>query len=328
MEPMMLIEVLDAHGRIQSRHRHNSVGAAAKIGRSVACDIVLDDVYAAAEHTIFTLLEDGRVSITDMGSRNGTRLNGKLVTIDTSPIDDGELIVGRTHLRIRTLHTALPPERLFRRDLLQRHKTFLAALGLALVLSFAAFVQWLAAPEQLAPQMLMALVGTCVVLGLWVGMWTLITRIGHGAWNVRIHVAIAANAIAFGAWSSWIVGVVSFAMQWRLTAVTIVIGIAAIVGALHLHLRKATYLAARTTIIIAIVIPLMLATATGWLTQQATVRDVNRITLGPAIYPPAVRVIASTELNDYLVQVNALKREAGRKRQQSLAEMPLAEVGQ
>jgi hypothetical protein len=328
MESMMLIEVLDAHGRIQERHRQIVVGGTFKIGRSVACDIVLDDAYAAAEHTILTLLDDGRVSITDMGSRNGTRLNGKLVTADVSRIEDGELIVGRTHLRIRTLHTQLPPERLFRRDLLQRHKTFLAALGLALTLGFVAFFQWLAAPEQLAPRLLMALVGACVVLGLWVGMWTLITRIGHGAWNVRIHVAIAANTIAIGVWSSWIIGVISYAIQWRLTAITIVIGIAAIVSALHLHLVKATYLAARTTIVIAIAIPLMLATATGWLNQQAITHDVNRITLGPTIYPPKARLVASTELNDYLVQVNSLKREAGRKRQQSLAEMPLAEVGQ
>jgi hypothetical protein len=197
-----------------------------------------------------------------------------------------------------------------------------------LVLSYAAFDQWLAAPEQLAPRMLATLVGACLILGLWVGMWTVITRIGHGAWNVRIHIAIAANAIALGAWSAWLLAMTSYAMQWRLAVVTTVIGIAAIVGALYLHLRKATHLGARTTIIVAAAIPLMLGTAAGWLAVQASSQDVNRITLGPAIYPPATRVAASTELNDYLAQVNSLKREAGRKRQQSLAEMPLAEVGQ
>jgi hypothetical protein len=221
----------------------------------------------------------------------------------------------------------LPPERLFRRDLLQRHKTLLAVLGLVLVLSYAAFDQWLTAPEQLAPRMLATLVGACLILGLWIGMWTIITRIGHGAWNLRIHIAIGANAIALGAWSNWLLRMTSYAMQWRLTPVTTIIGIAAIVGALYLHLRKATYLRARTTIIVAVAIPLMLGTAAGWLAVQASLQDVNRITLGPAVYPPATRIAASTELNDYLGQVNSLKREAGRKRQQSLAEMPLAEVG-
>jgi hypothetical protein len=268
------------------------------------------------------------VAIVDLGSRNGTRLNGKLVNTDTPHIEDGELIVGRTHIRIRTLHTQLPPERLFRRDLLQRHKTLLAAIGLVLVLSYTAFNQWLAAPEQLAPRVLATLVGVCLVLGLWIGMWTLITRIGHGAWSVRIHIAIATNAIAFGAWSSWLIGVTSFAIQWPLAVLTTVMGIAAIIGALFLHLRTATHLGARTSLVIALAIPLMLGTAAGWLALQATTRDVNRIALGPTIYPPAVRVVASTELNDYLAQVSSLKRDAGRKRQQSLAEMPLAEVGQ
>lgn len=324
----MLIEVLDAHGRMQARHRLIFAGAICKIGRSVACDIVLDDTYAAAEHSMLTLLADGRVSIADLGSRNGTRLNGKLVNADTASVEDGELIVGRTVLRIRTAHTQLAPERLFRRDLLQRHKTSLTIVGLLLILSYGAFDQWLAAPSQLAPRLLETLLGVCLILGLWIGMWTLITRISHGAWQIRIHTAIAANAIAVGAWSAWLVGLASYALQWRLDWVTAVIGITAIIGALYLHLRKATHLAARTAVITAVSIPLMFGAAAGWLTEQTYTHDVNRIAMGPDVFPPVMRLTTTTDLNDYLAQVNSLKRDAGRKRQQSLADMPLAGVGQ
>jgi hypothetical protein len=328
MEPMTLIEVLDAHGRIQVRHRLNVVGAVCKIGRSIVCDIVLDDSYAAAEHSIVTLLANGRVSITDLGSRNGTRLNGKLVYADTPGVEDGALIVGRTALRIRTAHTQVAPERLFRRDVLQRHKTSFTIAGLLLVLSYATFDLWLTAPDQLAPRLLEALFGVCLILGLWIGMWTLITRISHGAWQIRIHTAIAANAIAIGAWSAWIVGLASYALQWHLTWVTTLIGMAAIIGALYQHLLKATHLVARTVVITAVSIPLMFGAAAGWLTEQTYTRDVNRIALGPDVFPPGVRLATTKDLNDYLAQTNSLKRDASRKRQQSLADMPLAEVGQ
>jgi hypothetical protein len=324
MEPVMLIELLDAHGRIQAQHRFAVVGAICKIGRSVACDIVLDDAYAAPEHTTLVLLDDGRVAIADLGSRNGTRLNGKRVPADASGVEDGELIVGRTRLRIRTAHTSLPPERLFRRDLLQRYKTSLAIAGLMLVLAYAAFTQWLAAPEQLAPRMLATILGTCMALSIWIGIWALITRIGHGAWTLRTHIAIAANALAIGAWCDWLIGAASFATQWPVAPIAIIAIGAAIIGALYLHLRKATHIGVRAAAIIATSIPLVLGIAAAWLSQQNSTRDVNRIALGADVYPPDLRIAPSTELSDYLARSNALKREASRKRQQSLAEMPIA----
>jgi hypothetical protein len=325
MEPVMLVEVLDTHGRIQARHRLTGAGSICKIGRSVVCDIGLDDAYAAAEHTTLTLRDDGRVAITDFGSRNGTRLNGKRVSVDApAAIEDGELIVGRTRLRIRTAHTVLPPERVFRRDLLQRYKTSLAITGLILVLSFVAFDQWLAAPEPLAPRMLATMLGVVVFIGIWISLWALITRIAHGAWTLRTHIAIAANALAIAAWSSWLFGVASFAMQWRLTVIAAGIGIAAMIAALYLHLRKASHLSVRTTAIIAASIPLVLGIAAGWLSQQNTTRDVNRFTLGADVYPPDLRIATTTELDEYLTRINTLKRDANRRRQESLAEMPIA----
>jgi FHA domain len=324
MEPIMVIDLLDTHGRVQARHRLAAIGVACKIGRSVACDIVLDDAYAAAEHTTLTLLDDGRVAIADLNSRNGTRLNGKRIGAAAFSVEDGELIVGRTRLRIRTAHTTLPPERLFRRDVLQRYKTPLAVAGLLLVLSYAAFDQWLAAPERLAPRMLATMLGVATALGIWIGLWALITRIGHGAWTLRTHIAIAANATALGAWSSWLLELASFALQRQLTLLAALIAISAVMGALYLHLRKATHLSARTAAVVAASIPLVIGITVGWLNQQNANRDVNRIALGADVYPPQLRIAPSTDLNDYLAHASSLKRDANRKRQQSLAEMPLA----
>ena len=123
MDAVMLLELLDDHGRVLQRQRITGAGSQCRIGRSVACDLVIEDGYAAAEHTLLTLQPDGRVEVQDLGSLNGTRINDRrLVSGSSEIVADGHLIVGRTRLALRTLHTPLTPERVFRRDLLRRHQ--------------------------------------------------------------------------------------------------------------------------------------------------------------------------------------------------------------
>jgi hypothetical protein len=325
--PTALIEVLDTHGRIHSRHRLNSVGSTCMIGRSVACDIVLDDPYAAPEHTTLTLLEDGRIAIADLGSRNGTRVDGQRIeTGAPATITDGELIIGRTRVRIRTTLTALTPERLFRRDLLQRKSSLLAVVGLVLCVGYVGFNRWIAFPDPLAPRILTAVMATVGALSLWSGLWGVITRVGHGVWTLRMHFAIAANAVGLCAWSDWLFDVAIFSSGWNWLAVVnaFLIG-SAILVSLYLHLRKATHFTIRTAAIIAAALPLILGGAAVWISQQNNVGDINRVSYGPNVYAPQLRWVTSTDLNDYLTEVDSLKREANRKRRLSLAERPLAE---
>ncbi|HTE40628.1 MAG TPA: hypothetical protein VK629_07355, partial [Steroidobacteraceae bacterium] len=56
-------------------------------------------------------------------------------------------------------------------------------------------------------------------------------------------------------------------------------------------------------------------------------RNVNRQEFGIPVYPPALRVASSTDLDEFVVSLTELKRETGRLRQQSLAEKPMATVG-
>jgi hypothetical protein len=322
--PTALIEVLDPHDRIHSRYRLGTAGSSCKIGRSVACDIVLDDPYAAAEHTVLVLLTDGRVAVNDLGSRNGTRVDGKLVAGVPTEVTDGELIIGRTRVRIRTALTALTPERLFRRDPLQRHRTFLAAAGLLLVIAFLIFYIWIVSTEPLAP-IFTAVIGGSAAIALWAGLWGLISRVVHGAWTMRMHLAIAANMIALCVWSSWLLEAATFATQWRwLEVLAVLIPACAILGSFYLHLRKATHLSIKAAAIAATAIPLALVGTAIWIAQQNLANDVNRIALGPSIYPPQFRIATSTDLGDYVASADTLKREANRKRRISLNDRPLA----
>jgi pSer/pThr/pTyr-binding forkhead associated (FHA) protein len=54
------------------------VEATATIGRSPACTVWLDSPYASRQHARIELRSDGPV-LTDLGSRNGSHLNGRRV---------------------------------------------------------------------------------------------------------------------------------------------------------------------------------------------------------------------------------------------------------
>lgn len=332
--PAMVLETLDTHGHVHERLRLTGAGATCTVGRGVACDIVLDDVYAAARHATLTLREDGRVVVTDLGSRNSTRIDGERLpgaapgATASAVIEDGTLIVGRTRLRVRTVHSPLPPEKLFRRDLLQRYPTTLALAGLALSLSYVAFHRWSAAPEQLATDMMIAMLAVLTGLGVWIGAWALTTRVSHGAWTLRTHIAIATNAAAVAVWSYWWSAAAAFALQWRwLIAPGIALGLAAAAYALFLHLRKSTHIAARPAWVLAVTLPLVLGGSLWWIDYESSARNVNRIDTGLAVYPPHYRMTASTDLGDYLTRINSLRSDANRERQRSLAETPLAQPG-
>ena len=146
----MLVEQVGLQGQPILRQRFAGAGTECRIGRDLGCDIVVDDEHAAPQHALLTLLEDGRVNVRDLGTRNGTRVDGKLVPADAGVnIEQGEIIVGRTRLRIRTRHVPIGTERVFRREFVRRHRTLLATAGVLACVAFGGFLQWLDAPSSM-----------------------------------------------------------------------------------------------------------------------------------------------------------------------------------
>lgn len=79
------------------------------IGRSSACDLRLDDPerLASSRHAE-VVLSDGRVRLSDLGSRNGTFLNGERLeprrSFEVAPAD--EVAISGTRLQLRALAAA------------------------------------------------------------------------------------------------------------------------------------------------------------------------------------------------------------------------------
>ncbi len=328
MEAVMLIEQIGLHGHLVLRQRFAGAGAECRIGRDLGCDIVVDDEHAAAQHALLTLLEDGRVCVRDLGTHNGTRVDGKRVPADSGTIiEQGEVFVGTARVRVRTRHTPIGPERAFRRDFVRRHRTLLAALGVSACAAYAGFLQWLDAPSAMFRNVATAALVALVLIALWTGLWALTTKLNRGIWQVRLHATIASIGTAFCAWGYWVAGLVAFATQWSILAL---VGVGVVGGtaliALYLHLREATHYGRRVALAFAGAATLVIS-ASAWIVAIGVDDgNVNRVDLGPNVRLGAQRMVPNRDIADYLAAVDKLQRAAGRARQKSLLDEPLADA--
>ncbi|GHF99040.1 FHA domain-containing protein [Streptomyces filamentosus] len=76
-------------------------GGAIRIGRSVEADVPLDDPDVSRSHCTVTVAEDGRVTVADLGSTNGTTLDGAPVGARPVRLRPGSLLrLGESTLRL------------------------------------------------------------------------------------------------------------------------------------------------------------------------------------------------------------------------------------
>ncbi len=330
MEAVMLIEQLGTHGNPVLRQRFTGAGTQCRIGRDLGCDIVVDDEHAAAQHAVLTLLDDGRVRVQDLGTRNGTRVNRKRVPSDEGTvIDHGEIIVGSTKLLVRTRNAPIGQERVFRREFVQRHRTPLATLGVAACLAYSAFHQWLDAPASLSKSLVTGALVALGVLALWTGFWAMMSKLNKGRWEVRVHLTIASVGAAVCAWGYWVAGLIAYAAQWSaLDKIGVaVVGIATL-AMVYLHLREATHYKRQISLALAGGVTVVISAVAWVLAVGVDTSDVSRVDLGPDVRLSARRVVPNRDIADYLAEVDKLQIQAGRNRQKSLLDAPLADSGE
>ena len=80
----------------------------ATVGRSYQCDIHIDDAYVDPEHLAFAEGEDGSITIADLGSRNGSKVNGD--KIEQAELNDNDKVtIGKSELRVFSADKELAP---------------------------------------------------------------------------------------------------------------------------------------------------------------------------------------------------------------------------
>ncbi|HEX2028565.1 MAG TPA: FHA domain-containing protein [Nitriliruptorales bacterium] len=70
------------------------------LGRSERMTVQLDDVYVSDEHALVSPADDGWL-VRDLGSTNGTFLNGAKVTQPTTLTAGDQLRIGKTRIEVR-----------------------------------------------------------------------------------------------------------------------------------------------------------------------------------------------------------------------------------
>jgi len=68
------------------------------VGRGDACDLILDDPFVSTEHAEFAV-NAGTTVLTDLGSTNGSRINGEWVTAPVTLFDGDIVQFGNVRLR-------------------------------------------------------------------------------------------------------------------------------------------------------------------------------------------------------------------------------------
>lgn len=91
---LVLLTGSDEARRVRVRHQGHVVG------RSPDADIHIDDPYASEFHARVGL-QDERVVVHDLGSTNGTYVNGRRVTSPTSASRGDTVQIGKTILEVR-----------------------------------------------------------------------------------------------------------------------------------------------------------------------------------------------------------------------------------
>jgi hypothetical protein len=74
------------------------------LGRTLTNTVVIEDAFASAEHALLSL-RSGRWWLEDLGSRNGTRLNGERLTAPAIVATGDEVGIGGVRLRIELEQT-------------------------------------------------------------------------------------------------------------------------------------------------------------------------------------------------------------------------------
>jgi pSer/pThr/pTyr-binding forkhead associated (FHA) protein len=316
---MMWIEILSRHRDITSRLR--MPGPEVRIGRGYDNDIVVDDPYVAAQHVRIFRDEAGRLVAEDLGTANGTFLDGgksplaRIVLDGTQPIR-----IGHTYVRVREPNHMVERERVARAALPTLPIIVAVALG-ALAIGVELLRVWLTQTSEpklsayLSPPVYLA-----TAIFVWVGAWSLLARIFSGRSHFLRNLLIAlAGTLVFSLYDE-LAQLAAFAWTWSAArnyqyAVTWVILAAVVI----LHLREISpsrlvLKGALVTIAFAAVV------AVQTLQQSEALSDTGRQNTARRLMPPAFRLAPVRDEGAFFADLARLRAKLDGDRAKGIAD--------
>lgn len=214
MEPVTRVEVRGPDGEVLQRTVLR--GREWSVGRAYDNVLILVDEYADAHHCVVTLGEDGRLTVRDLGTVNGTEVEGRTVLNDVTTVAAGVPVrVGRNTLTFVSAETPVgaalrlepPPE--LRRTPWERLPAWLLALVAGGVMTASV---WLTIYDRSDDLLLPGLVVIVAVMILvWTSGWALATRMASGRARFGSHLAFGSLFCIIAIPASSALGWLSFA---------------------------------------------------------------------------------------------------------------------
>lgn len=195
MEPLAFVEVLGRHNDVQARHPVYRWPA--RVGRGYDAEVILDDPFVAPRHLGIEPAADGRFKVSDLQTVNGISLPpaaGRVAEANVGP--DDVVRLGRTQIRIRPPWYAVRPEVQLRATALYRRPAVFAVAA-AMLLGLTLWSAWVETSSRdewaslLFPAMIM-----CVAVGVWISVWSLVSRTVGGRANFAAHGFVACAVLA------------------------------------------------------------------------------------------------------------------------------------
>ena len=323
MEAVMVVEVLSGHHRVRTRYHFGAVGGEARctVGRSVACDVVLDDPFVAAVHARISVDTEGRVTVTDLESINGIEIAGRRRHGgEPAELDGGVFRVGHTRLRVRTAREVVAPERADRGGSAWWSRgTELKALAAGSVVSIAVtvFEVWTSTtqPRELSTALVTTLLALLGLTGLWIALWALASRVAFGESRWVRHAGIVAAAYAVVSVVTGLVDVVNGALGLHLSPVVgpLLVAIAVSI-ALSAHLVNASPMRARFALGIGVTIPFVILAVVLWTQARSQNRSPSYVGDRDLVVPPALVMRRGESLERFATDLSDLRGKADANR--------------
>ena len=311
MSSRYFVELLSRNGEVLHRHQIDTLPI--QIGRAYDNDFILDDVHTAAHHAIVEATEDGKLSLRDLGSKNGLVYLGKR---HTQVLVNGHSVVrlGQTNLRIRTTDFSVE-EDAFDTNNYNWEGLPPALTGIVLICLMALFSIWIGETDKFDPvRYLMGMTGILSVGLVWSGIWTFANRLFSGHARFGRHVFIAACGMVMLEVFGDLRNIVGFAFSWETLSrygshVSIAFGAAMV----YFHLTTIKPRASRRALITAISLSIlgsgfMLMTnyqRSGKLMDELYMRE---------MYSPSLRVSKNHSLDHFMSNAEKLKTEVDGER--------------
>jgi hypothetical protein len=305
---MIWVEILSRQRDVTARYR--IAGPQVRIGRGYENDVVVDDAYVAASHLRIFRDQTGQLIAEDMGSANGTFIEGGKIRLTSIALHGSSPIrIGQTFLRVRQIDHAVEPERIARAEQ-SILPILLAVVLMTLVLGTAALNVWLSeTSEPRASSYMTSLLTFAAVPVVWAGLWALLSRIISGHFRFLRNLLIGLCGLFVVMLSDPFAQFSAFALNWPVVDTYEYVADWSMLAAVcFLHLREIG--PARLWLKGAIVMTVLIAAiAVQTLQEREAFSDNGRQNAAHYLMPQALRIVPVSDETTFFSEIAKLKAD-------------------